>query len=476
MNQLDRYLDCSLKIIECLTDRGEADDSNIAKKLYGNCLQLTAVREGEGFKEHENLLVYRIWLSRIKLQEDRKFSKYLDKEKLDYVLKYVDKIHQKFLHEKLACLVECFCQCRAYDVGAETWQLFLSKINETFLVINNIFGCTQESREFITLRMIAFAKGMKLGSYGRQMLALQFFLIKAIALANDKTGTPEIVLEIFKTQMEMIISTNAGNEVIRLAEVIKSIILEFHTAGVVLWPTPKERVGEESPARRCIVGRRYYLKSSKPDAEAIKQREAEQKLQLEYKDYQSSTRFDIDELINHKNLESQKHSFFKSVESNLIYKGYSQNRKDNQDLKTMANNLIAVKKAYGDKVIGDTNFLRKSGGSEGVMRASMIGFGLKQKVQDKTEPKSTALYYIASSFKHGAERNSRIKGSLSGGPRQIAVSQSFKTSINKTNSQRINKSGQRSHRIHNMSGGLTRSDVLLLDSTREHNSDQFYIG
>jgi hypothetical protein len=163
MNQLDRYLDCSLKIIECLTDRGEADDTNIAKKLYGNCLQLTAVREGEGFKEHENLLVYRIWLSRLKLQEDRKLSKYLDKEKLDYVLKYVDKIHQKFLHEKLACLVECFCQCRAYDVGAETWQLFLSKINETFLVINNIFGRTEESREFITLRMIAFSKGMKLG-------------------------------------------------------------------------------------------------------------------------------------------------------------------------------------------------------------------------------------------------------------------------------------------------------------------------
>lgn len=478
MHQLDKYLNCSIKVIECLTDRGEAEYSNLANQLYGNCLQLTAVREGEGFKEHENLLVYRLWLSKLKLQGDRIAERGLDKEKLEYVLNYVDKIHQKFLPEKLSCLMECFCQCRAYQVGAQTWKLFLTKVNETFLVINTIFGRPDESKELITLRMIAFAKGLELGEYGRQMLALQFYLVKAIAMSNDKTGTPDQVREVFVNQQDILTSTNASQEVLRLAEAIKTAILECHMANMVLWPTPVDTLCEDSPGRKSVVGKRYYLKTSKPDLETIKKKEAEQKLQQEYTEYQSSTRFDVDELIKNKQLVSQKHSFFKSVESNLIYKGYDQNRKSFLDDKAAAISLKKIKRAYGDKIMDGAEACFKSPSvTERAQSARNLRRPNFKQTEEKPGYKPGSNFYIAGSFKHGAEKHRQTRVHQMGSLRPVAaITQSFRGGLKRTPSRKLTRSGSGGNQTQVNLRDTGETEFILLDSTRENNSDRYYIG
>lgn len=116
MAQLEKYLTTTLSLLEYLEDKKNADHTNLIKTLYSNCLHLLTVKEKEEFKEHDFLLVYRLWVSKLKLRQDRKKNMPQDTEKLSNVIEYVDKVHQKFLPQKIACLLECFCQCFSYNV------------------------------------------------------------------------------------------------------------------------------------------------------------------------------------------------------------------------------------------------------------------------------------------------------------------------------------------------------------------------
>jgi hypothetical protein len=471
MVQLEKYLQSSLHLIEYLEEKKNPDNESLTNKLYGNCLHLVTVREKEEFKEHDSLLVYRLWVAKMKLKRDRLASRTLDIEKLTYVIEYIDKVHQKYLPQKMACLVECFCQSVTYQIQSHLLQRLLEKFKEVGNAVSNTFGNSKDNIELLTLRVIAFAKSLDLAKFGQDLLILNMFFFKVIEISIHKGKTETSIMDELNHQIQLLHTMGFASEVIQKSQNLLEILIEATVTQSNLWPMLKEKGKDDSPGRKSILGkRRYFLKLQKKDEEQIKRALENQQLNLEYKDYHSMTQFDIDEIIKQKKLISQKQNFFQSVEENLITKWPSEKRRLAIETQSYRQSLTTIKKVYGTDAGGIT--LKDSTSKR---KIDMIVHKSKSKESNHLQPN----FYIKQDYKPSsnnqlplpASRRSEVAGR---GSKQLSqdVSQDFNSRGPRPST---GSTHNKTHRVRGTTQTYGQSEFLLLDSTKNSHGDQFYI-
>jgi hypothetical protein len=462
MTQLEKYLSTTLVLIEYLEEKRNPEHESLINKLYGNCLHLVAVKEKEEFKEHDFMLVYRLWISKLKLKKDRHQNLPVDIEKLTYLIEYVDKVHQKFLPQKISVLLECFCQCFSYHVESSLVKKLIEKFREVSRLISATFGNFVDNKELLTLKVLAFTKSMDQSAAGQSLLMLAFFFCRAIEISTDKAKSPESVHVAMDHLAEVMQLMSFEQEVVKLSHEIVKIIEEAALTSINLWPVLTLKK-EGLVHKQSKTGRRYYLKTSKVDEEALARMQEEKKLNKEYKDYSEITRFDVDEIIKNKKLSSQKQNFFNSVESNLLVKW----KIERQNIASQRS-LTAIKRVYVEGV--ESNKLH-----------DLTSAPTKQQSDEETDlkKKTDAQFFMKEHYK----------------PSTSKVYQRPKEQTRSSSSLRVSKNGFKTTRagfeftgkLNSLSSfGMTQrgrekpinyghSEFMLLDSSKVNHSDQFYI-
>lgn len=467
MAQLEKYLASTLVLLEYLEEKKNNEHGSLIKKLYGNCLHLLAVKEKEEFKEHDFLLVYRLWVSKLKLRQDRRQNLPQDVEKLAYVIEYVDKVHQKFLPQKIACLLECYCQCFSYQVDPSLLKKLIEKFKEVSQVISSAFGNFKDNKDLLTLKVIAFTKSLEHSKLGQESLVLAFFFCKSVEVSCDKTKTEVSVGETLGHLLGLLESMAFESEVKNVAKNIIRTIIEATTSRTNLWPALKQRNVDDLVPRKSKAGRRYFLKQNKVDEEAASRALAEEHLRMEYNEYQQATPFDVDEIIKQNQLTSQKQNFFKSVQSNLLNKWKVEREIDSSQTK-----ISVVKKVYGH----DSKSIKNIEPTSPKQKKSFFN----QPTTSREHKRKDSQFYIKTEYRPASARNgftnNEHRKSISAMRLSRPISKQLDNNTEGSRKRMTSGSSQvYTHRLQGTMRTFGHSEFLLLDSTKGNHSDQFYI-
>lgn len=464
---LEKYLLSTLLLVEYLETKKNPEHDSLRRKLYGNCLHLVAVKEKEEYLEHDFLLVFRLWISKLKLRKDRIQGNKLDTEKLSHLVEYIDKVHQKYLPLKISCMIECFCQCFTYHVETQLMVKLVDKFKEVSQAVSTTFGNFRDSKDLLTLKIIAFAKSMEQCNIDQDVLVLAFFFCKAIEVSVEKTKIDEAGETSLNHLLELLDTVAVDARITDKGKSLVKVLLEANQTQVNLWPVLIEPSKDSLHGQKRYGARRYYLKAHAVNEEKIAKEKSDAVLMQKYQEYQSTTRFDIDEIIKQKKLVSQKQNFFKSVERNL-YNKWPTERKSLAAHQT----LSAVKQIYGDvEEIVQSKDRQSSSRKDSTHKNSAckeIDVKDGQFLVRNTYKPASRVDTVFRKDSASSRSHTGLRGSKDG------IGDTIK--FMNLNTERDSTSSQaRTHRVRRTVKNFGHSEFLLLDSSKGNQTEQLFI-
>lgn len=285
------YIENSLNLIEYhLFVKNQFSEATAS--LLRNCVELTLEGEREPYKKVDRIILYRVWIAKLRVYADFTQRKPLNIEKVGFILSNMRKIHQNYLDKKITCLLVTYRMYQDYNSDMSLKHLWTGLFREFELLLRNQIGMGEWDFEKMMLKITTLMTSLDLSKNGKRLFIRQILAIELITMENFWSEYQKEDIEgFFERYLRIVREFFEEKADVELIEQLCELLIENKKKGDHKEEDDQEKKGGENQSKS--ERKRYYLKTKSK----IEQR-VDDRLSKDYNMYKKTTRINIEQIMN----------------------------------------------------------------------------------------------------------------------------------------------------------------------------------